>query len=168
MKVPLELLDNIIGYVPRSSLHSRSLVARSWTGLCQKRHFEAVNICPRNSWKWRDKFSPRNVELLGHVRLGGGLILDQRITPSVNISPRSVNSDGSFCASPTPRCFLRGSRYSRLSITHSRLFGLVNCVTAKSKFIALLNYFPNLMHLTLCQIEYCREDSPFLDSASRS
>ena len=164
MKVPPELLDSIIGYVPRSSLHSCSLVTRSWTGLCQRRLFQEVRICPRNSQQWLDKISPANVELLGYVRMlsyinqGGGTLIGpahyalREYFPSFRQLRRLILDFSHTWSLPQGLEIFSAFRHT-LSI-----IGLVNCVTTESTFIALLNYFPNLMQLAFFQCECCRED----------
>ena len=71
MKLPLELVDEVIGHIPpmdKISLRNCSLVAKPWIRSSQKLLFKLVEIHPRNLRSWLDNISPTSHQLLGQVR----------------------------------------------------------------------------------------------------
>jgi hypothetical protein len=165
MKLPMELLDEILDYIATLSLRSCSLVTKSWTSPCQKRLFKDVEIHPGNLQRWLDDISPENVELLGCVHA---------LTYKEYVSPKSGTTGPAHHAL---REYLPSFRTLRHLILHSHISSLpqpleicsafqntlsditlVFCSITKCEFVALVNYFPNLMHLHLRYIKYLKED----------
>ena len=169
MKLPLELLDEIIGHMPTWYLrHSCSHVTRSWTRLCQKRLFKVVNIHPRNLQKWLDNISPNNVELLGHVRvlsyaeywayamdvIGPAHHTLREYFPSFHQLRHFTLSSPHIPSSPQQLEVFSTFQHSLSEIS------LASCSATKSAFVTLINYFPNLIRLHLRHINYDKEDEP--------
>lgn len=169
MKLPLELLDEIIDQLPVLYLpHPCSLVARSWTRLCQKRMFKVVNIHPGNLEKWLDTISPANHELLGYVRvlcyaeywayqmkmIGPAYITLREYLPSFRQLRYFSLSSPYISASPQEL-----DLFSAFQNTLSDI-SLSSCTVAESTFVILINYFPNLIRLHLRHIGYSKGAEP--------
>lgn len=170
MKVPLELVEEIIGYIPKSDLRSCSLVTKSWSNLCRKHLFEAVDIHPGNSERWLDGISPANVELLECVRAltysEYSPILRNSIWPAYHTlreySPSFRRlSRLTLCFShispPTFSLWLEVFSTFQHTLSH---ITLGDCTTTKRIFVTLINFFPNLVRLDVHHIEYYKEDKP--------
>ncbi|KAF9645178.1 hypothetical protein BDM02DRAFT_3120600 [Thelephora ganbajun] len=168
MKLPQELVDEIIGHLPTyypQSLHSCSLVAKSWTHPSQKRLFENINIHPGNFRSWLDSISPTNAVLLGHIR---SLSYTTYTThPDRTIEPAySALRDyfPSFCQlrrltlsfDCTPSHPQQIESFSAFQHTLSDL-SLSNRAVTTSTLVTLINYFPNLACLYLRNLSYRRE-----------
>ena len=71
MKVPEELIDEIFSHLPpddKRSLHSCSLVSKSWLQPSRRVLFARVSIGVDTYQSWLDNILPTNTELLRHVR----------------------------------------------------------------------------------------------------
>ena len=178
MKLSLELIEEIIGYIPDKDLPSCSVIAKSWTRPCQKRLFRVVKIYQdSNLRRWLDKISPVNVELLGYIRvltyaeypltMMGQILQVPHTTGTFREYYPSLGQLRSFTlrlfptsSLPQPLEIFSAFQYTLSDIT------LENSSTAISTFVALLNYFPNLMNLGVRNIECCEGDEP-IPSLSR-
>ena len=171
MKLPPELLDEIIGQIPRRHLlHSCSFVTKSWTYLCQRHLFKTVKIHPGNLQKWLDNISPANAELLGHVRVLS--YVQSWVYPKRVIGPADHTLREYFPSFRQLRHFNLNSTFSHVSSPLQQLdlssafqhtlsdISLAGCSTTKSAFVTLINYFPNLIRLHLRHINYHKEDEP--------
>lgn len=174
MELPSELIDEIIGHIPpddKRSFQNCSLVAKSWRYPSQGRLFEAVWIYPENLRLWLNTISPRSVTLLGHVRF---LAYRQR---------ERMTCRGASTGEPVHRALrdhlpsFRQLRYFTLSLAHvassmpeMELFSAFQhtlsditfsgCSTTTNALVAIINYFPNLIHLQLYDIDHHKEDEP--------
>lgn len=172
MHFPPELLDRIFGYFDILlwgciSLKKFSLVAKSWVYPSQRRIFETVYISERQLWSWLGNISPKNVELLGHIR---SLTYDMDATPRVGIDParrmdvlrdylpsfRQLRSLYLVCT-PIPSPPQQVQVFSAFQHTMS-YFSLSNSVVTTSALVALVNYLPNLTHLDFLNLTYHTDD----------
>ena len=169
MRLPLELIGEIIDYMPDWYLpYPCSLVSKSWARLSQKRLFRTVNIHPRNLQKWLDTVPPTNAEVLGHVR-----VLSYK---EHDLYSRSPIEPANFVLSDYFPSFrqLRSLTFSLVSIslppqqveqfsafqhTLSQIT-LLGCCATKGALVTLINYFPNLAHLYICSFSYLRDVEP--------
>jgi hypothetical protein len=166
MNLPLELLEETLDYLPKSHLCSCSLVAKFWTRPCQKRLFKVVDIDHKNLQRWLNGVSPANVELLGRIRVltyRERLATEYLVTGPVQHTLREYLPSFRMLRSltlntrrksplPQPLEMFSAFQYTLLDIT------LADYSITKSEFVALVNYFPNLMHLHLRYIKYLEED----------
>lgn len=170
MKLPLELVEEIISYVPKTHIRLHcSRVAKSWSRLCQRRLFKTVDIHPRKLRSWLNKISPTNTELLGYVRTltyvgyslysGTGEIEQPRI-PLHDYFP-SFRQLRSFNLSSirVPLYSEKIELFSAFKYTLSTI-SLSGCCTTKNAFVTLINHFPNLAYLNLRDLDYHKEDEP--------
>jgi hypothetical protein len=168
MKLPPELLDEILGHLPSGdvrSLRSCSLVTKSWIFPSQKRLFESVGIRPGNLQSWLDNISPTNVELLGHVRM-----LSYTGYPWETIGPVHLTLRDYFPSFRQLRrltlCFTRTSSFPQQTELFSAFqhtlseICLWDCSITRSAFVALINYFPNLTCLHLRSLDSRQDDEP--------
>ena len=168
MKLPQELVEEIIGHLPpddEESLRNCSVVAKSWVRPSQKRLFEAVRITPQNLQPWLDTISPTNLELLRHVRQlsysgypKGALEPVHRALrdylPSLT-QLRDFNFFYSHILSPPQQIALFSAFQHTLSISR-----LESCHVTTNGFVTLINHFPNLSYLRIQTINHIREDEP--------
>lgn len=168
MKLPPELIDEIIGHLPpddKESLQNCSLVTKSWIRPSQKRLFEVVDIRQQNLQSWLDTISPTNLELLGHVRR-----LSYKEYPEGAVEPAHQALRDHLPSLHQLRHFTL--LFARIS-SHPQQIGLfsafqhtlsgislVGCGVTKNAFVTLVNYFPNLTSLYLYGLGYNRDDEP--------
>lgn len=170
MKLPPELLNEVIGHLPTGHLHSCSLVAKSWVYPCQKRLFKVINIHPGNLRGWLDIISPADVELLGYVRILSYNAEEYWINSMNAIGPPHHALREYLPSFRQLRHFILTSLRISWSPQQLELFSafrhtlsdisMARCGATKSDFVTLINYFPNLIHLYLREVEYYKEDEP--------
>lgn len=163
--LPFELLDNIIGHIPKDdqkSLQSCSFVARSWTYPCQRRLLETVN-CPSEValWSKLENSPPKNVGIFHHVRsLSVGVDLSPyRRSEALARIPHIelplfpylrymvLRYSGGFSA-------LRQLGVALASQDTLESLSLILCRVSTSALVALINHFPNLVHVRLVSLQY--------------
>lgn len=159
MRLPYELLDEIIGYLPlddRKPLRASSLVAKSWVSLAQRRLFSSVIITNDNHQSWKNSISPTNQELLSHVRsllYSAALRVpgrDTRLVNDFNYLPsfhrlQSLSLCKIFIPSDIPKWL---EVFSAFRHTLSSLI-LRSLFLSLSTFIAIVDYFPHLRDLEI-------------------
>ena len=161
MNLPLELLDEILSYLPPSkeSLRNCSLVARSWLHPSRKRLFEEVLIQDTDRQSWLDNISPTNTELLQHVCSFRFVSFDSseyfnigdlyvyfpsfRRLHTIELSDAHISSD-------IPEQI---EIFSSCQRTLSSLTLSIVSLPWRS-FIALIDYFPNLRNLELLGLTF--------------
>ena len=164
MKLPQELVDEIISYLPGYGggfLGDYSLVAKQWVRPTQKRIFECVLIHRDPLLKsWLKNISPTNAELLGHVR---SLLYEP---PSTTEPPHHTLRDylpllhqlrRLKLQAPVPLLPQQIETFSAFQHTLSHINLSMGSVTIRG-LITLINYFPNLVSFSLnglsCDKEY--------------
>ena len=167
MKFPPELVEEIIGHIPRidkKTLQNCSLVSKSWAYSGQKRLFEIVHLNEWNLPSWLDNISPTNTTLLGHVRQ---LFCDYsgREVEAVHHDLRDYLL--SFCKLETfslHRAHIASHHHPTefFSVFHHTLSTLClwNCTVTKNGFAPLISCFPNLTFLFLHYLNHSNEDEP--------
>jgi len=179
MELPSELIDEIVGHIPpddKRAFRNCSLVAKSWIYPSQRRLFEVVWIYPENLRLWLNTISPRSVTLLGHVRF---LAYRQR----ERVAYRGARTGELVqCALRDYLPSFRQLRSFTLSLAHvapslpeMELFfafqhtlsdiTLSGCSTTTNALITIINYFPNLIHLRLYDLDHHKEDEPTIPLA---
>lgn len=167
MKFPPELVEEIIGHIPRTdkkTLQNCSLVSKSWAYSGQKRLFEIVHLSEWNLPSWLDNISPTSTTLLGHVR-----------QLSYDYSGKEVEAVHhdlrdyllSFCKLRTfspYRAHIASHPhpteiFSAFQHTLSTL-SLWSCTVTKNGFATLISYFPNLTSLSLYYLNHSQEYEP--------
>lgn len=174
MKLPPEMLDEIIGHIPTyytQHLRTCSLVATSWIYPSQKRLFETVHIHPGNLQGWLDCISPANTALLGHIRLLSYHEKEYTVFPAKrSIGPAyDVLCDYfpsfrqlrlfTLCFAHIPWGPQQIELFSAFQHTFSHV-SLSGCSVTKNALITIINYFPHLSCFHLCRPDYHREDEP--------
>ena len=171
MKLPQELVDEIIGYLPwhhPEYIRACSLVATSWLRPSQKRLFEEIRIQKQNLPSWLKNISPKNVELLGHVRSLS------YVTPS-EVSQGMIGPlHRTLCGYlPSFRQLRRLTLSAPIPLPHQQIeifsafqntlfhISLSNHTITVKAFITLINYFSNLESLHLNALRYGKEGGPF-------
>jgi hypothetical protein len=166
MELPQELIDEIIGHLPKCCpryLQVCSLVAKSWTHPSQKRLFEDIDMSSRDLRSWLKNISPTDVELLGHIH-SLSYLMPQWIGPlHRNLRDylpsfqqlRYLKLSGTIPLLPQ-----QIEIFSAFQHTLSEISLSYGDVTIKG-LIALINYFPNLARLHLSYLRYDKEDGPF-------
>ena len=164
MYFPQELVDEVLSYLPldndqdRQLLRNCSLVAKSWINPSQRRLFETVCITKENRQLWLKNISPKNVELLRHVRFLSTANFDPRGRPVkftdiddlYDYFPsfhrlHTIRLFGSYVSSYIPE---RMEMFSPCQQSLSSLIFAEVSLPWRS-FIALIDYFPNLRNLEL-------------------
>ena len=160
MDLPQELLDEIIGYIPRDdqqSLRNCSLVAKSWVNPSRRRLFEAVSVAGKFLKLWLATISPTNVGVLQHVRW---IVCQIREAPHEPHGSVDVLRDYSpsfrqlehltFYAGFLPSLTQIGTYAAfQHTVTYLRLQA---CDVSPDGIVALVNYFPNLAQLELIDL----------------
>jgi len=160
MDLPPELVDEIISHVApddMESLRNCSLVAKTWVYPSRRRLFETVNTCQAVHLElWLGSISPTNISVLQHVRFLCCRISNPP-TPCGMMDPADLPGD----YSPSFR------RLERLTLTVGSFVSLTQigtpgfryslsylclwyCRVKVSAIVACVDYFPNLLHLDLC------------------
>ena len=169
--LPQEVLDEIISHLPSGDLHSLqycSLVAKSWIYPSRRRLFEFIPpLQEATLWSWLNYVSPKNVELLQHVRAISVVIADP-LPDQRSGAPTDFPHNGS---SLFP-CLKRLVLYSGTSPSVARLgvslasqrtlvyLALYRCRLTISTLATLINHFPNLVHLQLLSLYHDVDDDP--------
>lgn len=175
MNLPLELLDEILSYLPsddkqgKRSLRNCSLVAKSWVNPSQRRLFETVEIWERNLWSWLINISPENEGLLQHVRS----LSYTRVRQRYSLEPEyTIRAFGGYLQSFQQLRHLSLSSiripsaisnqikvFSAFQHTLSRL-SFEDCSITISALATLIGYFPSLDHLDLIDPLYNTHGPP--------
>jgi hypothetical protein len=167
MNLPLELLDEILSYLPpnNQSLRNCSLVARSWLHPSRKHLFENLFIQDTDRQSWLDNISPTNTELLQHVRSFCFATSNPwgRVPPLEYIDiddlyvyfpsfPQlhTINLSNTHISSDIPE---RIEMFSPCQQVLSSLT-LIDASLPWRSFVALIDYFPNLRHLELLDLSF--------------
>jgi len=172
MDLPQELIDEIINHVSddKKSLRNYSLVARSWVHPTRRRIFRDVNVSnTKFLGLWLDKIPPTNVEILQHVRSLSCHIADCPDSPHPSVDllrdywPSFCQLESlSFSEGFLPSLTQIGT-YS--AFQHTLLYlSMQYCTATANALVTLVNYFPNLTHLDLCELYHevdGRPASPF-------
>jgi len=171
MSLPPELIDKIVYNLTSDvqSLHSCSLVAKSWIHPSRRWLFKDVLISGDTHQRWLDRISPTNVELLHHVRsftytsdrnVWGG-VTQYRIDSFHLYLPSlcSLESLGLSSMSLGPDVPQQIGLFSTFQHTLSSLC-LSSCHITSSALITLINYFPLLANLDLQSLTYTVVDGP--------
>ena len=169
--LPQELLDEIIGHLSTHapSLRNCSLVAKSWLYPSRSHLFDVVNVQHVNTLKsWWSNISPENTELLQHVRL-----LHCRM-PNPSSSSFSLANCVNFLTeyssslrqlkhlSLTSGCISSFNQFGTPSAFQHTLAALVlvDCGVTINILATLVNYFYNLVHLNLVNLQYLVDAQP--------
>ena len=165
MKLPPELVDEIIGHLPpgdKRSLRNCSLVAKSWIFPSQKRLFGVVEITGENLRQWLDNISPTHIDLLGHVRhllyreYPKGSIKQVHLSLHDYLPSFRCLSHFTLSFARTPLRLQQVQKFSAFRYTLSEIT-LARCVVTKSSLVTLINYFPDLTSFDLRGLEYHKE-----------
>ena len=171
MKFPQELLDKIFSHLPNrdvETLRACSLVETSWVYPAQTLLFSSVVLNTSTYLSWEEKISPNNTELLGHVRS----FHYWAPSPDPPRLPSPSHIDGPI------RYLLSFRQLRTLTLSSMRIEPTfsqqVNIFSAFqhtlsslsiwaislpwSAFIALIDYFPNLRNLEICNLHYHKDD----------
>ena len=173
--IPQELIDEIIGHIPscdcneqdQHSLRNCSLVAKSWTNPSRKRLFRTVEIRGTTFQSWLDTIPPANTELLRHVRslsyitcaaLPGTGCVDvlRDYLPSFR---RLHHLTLSSMHIPSSDISQQIEIFSAFRHSLSRL-SLQYCTVTISALVVLINFFPGLDHLDLCNVLHEADGEP--------
>lgn len=168
--LPQEVLDVIIGYLPADDMQSFrncSLVAKSWIYPSRRRLFRVINTLQEATlWSRLNEVSPKNVELLQHVRS-----LSVRIDTSLHrrsVAPTGFPHDDSPLFPRLKRLILYSGgppSIAQLGVSlappHSlEYLCLCCCRVTISTLATLINHFPNLIHLKLLSLFHDVDNEP--------
>jgi len=162
MDLPQELIDEIISHIPPGdweSLRNCSLVAKSWVHPTRRHVFKDVDISATGLLKlWSNKIPPMNIGILRHVRS-----LQYQITKpfdSPHLSPDFLHDYlPSFSqlerltlfSGPLPSLtWIATSPAFRHTLSYLQLQG---CNVTANALVTFVNYFPNLAHLELIDVD---------------
>lgn len=167
--IPPEVLDEIISCLPpydMQSFRNSSLVAKSWIYPSRRRLFEVIDKLQDATLRlWLNDASPKNVELLQHVRSLSikvnsshhrpGTLLDfpHRDPPLFPRLRRLVVQS----ASPKSIAQLGVSLASQHTLEY---LCLCCCQVTISTLATIINHFPNLIHLELLSLFNDVDDKP--------
>ena len=169
MDLPQELIDEIINHIPpndRKSHHSCSLVAKLWVYPSRRRIFKAIDLSEATRLKlWLDKIPPTNLKILQHVRLLQYQTpqpfdpLHPSADPLHDYLPSFQRLEGlsfflGFIPSPTQ---IKGYTAFQHTISH---LSLRSCSVTASALVTSVNYFPNLAHLELVDLNHYVDVQP--------
>ena len=177
MKLPQELFDEVLSYLPpehrhgRQSLANCSLVSKSWTNPSRRHLFKVVDIPEKFLLSWLNSISPANHELLQHIQALSCITSSQSWRdgrpPSHPIyllrnylpSLRQLQHLSLFSMQIPPYISLRLDIFSAFQSTLSRL-SLKHCDVTINALVTLINYFPNLDHLDLSSLWHRTDGNP--------
>lgn len=165
--LPPELLDKIIGYLPRP-LRGYSLVARSWTYPCQRRLFETIEQLSESILWWKlNKTSPKNIEIFHHVRslsVDAEVSLRQRSDALARfhhykfpLFPRLKRMALRYWGRPSVSPQLGVVLAPQNTIEH---LTLRECRVTINALVTLINHFPNLTEVGLIALEHEVNNEP--------
>ena len=172
MKLPRELLDEIFSHLQaqddEATLQACSLVAKSWVYPAQKLLFSSVVLNTSTYLLWRKRIRLNKTTLLNHVRSLHYWERDPN-PPRWSGPPRI---DGLIRYLPSFRQ-LRTLTLSRMSVESDfsqqvKIFSVFQHTLSslsirlvslpRSAFIALVDFFPNLKNLEICNPHFCEDD----------
>ena len=165
MDLPQEVIDEITCNFAsdRQSLHSCSLVAKSWIYPSRRWLFKDVLISTYTHQRWLDRISPTNIELLRNIR---SFTYMSDCNVRSGDPPYHIDSFhrylSSLCrlerlglqsVSLGPDVPQKIDLFSTFQHTLSSLY-LSRCHVTSSALITLVNYFPLLANLEILFVDY--------------